>query len=481
MSDRLAAYRSLSLAERRTLLALGGLVLAGLALRTAFMLAYRPGFLGYPDTGAYFTGAGGDLFWDPLRVAGYSVFLRLGHALSSDLSFVTLVQHGLGIATALLLYGTVRRIGGPPWLGLVPAAVVLLGGDQLFFEHALLSESLYTFLTAAGIYTACRYLEGGWLAWALAAGALLALASTVRLAGLAVLVVGLAWLLLAVPVQPFSARLLKTAGAAIAGALVLFAYLAAAHDQTGSWSFAPNGGYNFYGRAATFADCSRFDPPSRTKVLCETRPSSQRPSPQWYIFFGPAVSHFGDPNDAPPKANVDAVTAFGREAALHQPLDWLVATARDFARYVTPDSHKGSDLPSTGDYAGSVLTDPDGIKNNLPKAAGYWNTRGLSVRKGLLGALRDYESATRIEGIPLALLLVLALLAPLACSGRERRAALLLAGTGLALLVVPVATVVYDGRFAVPAFGFVAGAAALGAWGLAGTIRRRRGGRLVGD
>jgi hypothetical protein len=40
---------------------------------------------------------------------------------------------------------------------------------------------------------------------------------------------------------------------------------------------------------------------------------------------------------------------------------------------------------------------------------------------------------------------------------------------------VPVLTINYDGRFAVPAFGFVAAAAAYGAWGLTGAIKRRRG------
>jgi hypothetical protein len=264
--------------------------------------------------------------------------------------------------------------------------------------------------------------------------------------------------------------------AAVAGALVLFGYLFAAHDQTGSWAFARNGGYTFYSRAATFADCSKFDPPARTEVLCEKRPPSQRPSPEWYVFFGPAVAHFGDPNGAPPRRNVDAVSDFGTTAALHQPLDWLDASASDFARYFASHSFKG-DRPSTRDYARVVFTDPEWIARNLPKAAGYWKgTHGLSVDKGLLGTLRDYESATRIEGFPLALLLVLALLAPLACSGRQRRAALLLAGTGVALLVVPVVTDVYNGRFAVPSFGFVAAAAGLGAWGLAGAVRRRRAG-----
>src|SRR5687767_13038198 len=136
--------------ERRVaVVGLGALLVAGLGLRLAFMLAYRPAFVGYSDTAVYISGAKGDLFWDPLRVAGYSAFLRVAHGISAELSFTTLVQHALGVGTALLLYATVRRVGGSPWMAFVPAAIVLLGGDQVFFEHALLSETLYTFLTAA--------------------------------------------------------------------------------------------------------------------------------------------------------------------------------------------------------------------------------------------------------------------------------------------------------------------------------------------
>jgi hypothetical protein len=478
LSDRLGSYRSLSVGERRTLLALGMLVLAGLVLRVCFMLAYRPAFLGYPDSGVYTTGARGELFWDPLRVVGYSVFLRLAHGLNSNLSFTILVQHGLGIATALFLYATVRRIGGPPWLGLVPAAVVLLGGDQLFFEHALLSETLYTFLTAAAVYAAARCLAGGRFAWPVACGVLLALAGTVRLAGVALLAIVVLWLLL-VPADRPRGRLLRPAVAAAAGALVLFGYLLVAHDQTGAWSFARHGAYHFYGRAATFADCSKFDPPAGTEVLCENTPPSRRPSAAWYIFSGPVVRHFDEPQVGhPPPEVVDKVEAFAREAALHQPLDWLQAAARDFTRYVSPGSFKGPmPAPSTSDYTRAQLTDPVWISRNLPNAEGYWTTSGIFVRDGRLDALRDYESVTRIEGPPLAVLLVLALLAPIACRGRERRGALLLAGTGLALLVVPVVTIYYDGRFAVPSFGFVAAAAGLGAWGLAERVISRRAGR----
>ncbi|MEA2353345.1 MAG: hypothetical protein QOJ14_1759, partial [Thermoleophilaceae bacterium] len=178
---------------RRVPLALAILLALGVALRILFMLAYRPALLGYPDTSVYLTGATGDLFWDPLRVVGYPAFLRLVRVFSSDLSFATLVQHGLGVATAVLLYVTVRRIGGPRWVALVPAAVVLLGGDQLFFEHAILSESLFGLLVAGALYAAVRVADGWW--WAAAAGVLVGLCTTVRLAGLVLAPLLAAWLL----------------------------------------------------------------------------------------------------------------------------------------------------------------------------------------------------------------------------------------------------------------------------------------------
>ena len=39
---------------------------------------------------------------------------------------------------------------------LVPAAVVLLGGSQIFLEHTPISETLFTFLMAAALYASAR-------------------------------------------------------------------------------------------------------------------------------------------------------------------------------------------------------------------------------------------------------------------------------------------------------------------------------------
>jgi hypothetical protein len=95
-------------------------------------------------------------------------------------------------------------------------------------------------------------------------------------------------------------------------------------------------------------------------------------------------------------------------------------------------------------------------------------------REPLFDFLKDYENVTAVEGAPMAIFLVLGLTAPIVLRGRERRAALLLGGMALAILVVPVATINYDGRLGVPAYGPLAAAAALGGWGIARRIGTRR-------
>ena len=459
--------------DRGPLVGLAVLLVAGVVLRVVAMYAYRPAFIGYPDTLEYTLGADGSLFADPFRTIGYPVFLRLVHAFSDHLSVTIVVQHGLGLATALLLFGAVRRSGAPAWLGLVPAAAILLGGDQILFEHAVLTEALYTFLTAAGGYAAVRCMDGSRVAWPAAAGALLATAATVRIAGVGLLPLLVLWMLFAVPGVGARERVLRGGVAAAAGAIVLLGYLIAAHAETDRWSFARTGAYNFYGRVSSFADCDRFDVPEGTRVLCDDTPPHERRAPQWYIFTGPAATEIGYPEHDVPRERVERISTFARRAALAQPLDWLDAAARDFARYVAPDEFgRPSNTPTARDYR-RLLVHPVGIPTNYHEVDAYWTIPGVRYRDDLFDFLKDYESVTAIEGIPMAVLLLLTLAAPVALRGRERRAAVLLGGIGLAVLVIPVVTINYDGRLGVPAYGPLAAAAALGALGTARAVRAR--------
>jgi hypothetical protein len=450
------------------------LVVGGIALRVVAMYGYRPAFIGYPDTREYALGADGDLWADPFRTVGYPFFLRVLHVFSDHLSFVIVVQHLLGIATALLLFATVRRAGGPVWLGLLPAGVVLLGGDHVLFEHAVLTESLYTFLTVAALYAGVRCLDGSVLAWPALAGLLLGLAATVRIAGLVLVPLLALWLLLLPATRGLRERALRGGAAAAAGGAVLLTYLVIAHAETDHWSFARTGAYNFYGRVSSFADCDEFDEPAGTEVLCVEEPPHERRAPQWYIFTGPAATQIGYPEVEQSRETMSDLRTFSRRAALAQPLDWLDAAARDFARYVSPDSFaRPANTPTARDYR-RLLNHPVGIPTNYQEVDDYWTIPGVRYRAPLFDFLKDYENVTAVEGPPMGIFLLLTIAAPFALRGRERHAALLLGGAALTILVVPVVTINYDGRLGVPAYGPLAAAAALGAWGVAQRIRRRR-------
>ena len=71
----------------------------------------------------------------------------------------------------------------------------------------------------------------------------------------------------------------------------------------------------------------------------------------------------------------------------------------------------------------------------------------------------------------MALLLLLALAAPILTRGDERRAALLFFSATVVLLAGPVFLSEYDYRFTIPAFGPLAATAAIGAWAMFHRVR----------
>jgi hypothetical protein len=127
--------------RRPDLVALAAVLAIGLALRIWLTVVWHPAITGYPDSGVYFEDAHAGVWSDPLRTVGYGMLLAALHWISPHLLLVTIVQHAIGLASAVLMYLTVRTIGGPRWLGVVPAATLARSGDELFVEHAALSET----------------------------------------------------------------------------------------------------------------------------------------------------------------------------------------------------------------------------------------------------------------------------------------------------------------------------------------------------
>src|ERR1700677_532406 len=147
-------WQALDRSSRVTQVGLLALLAGAIGVRVWFMVSYPTAFMGFPDSGEYVLAAAQDIFRDTQHPAGYPFFLRLVHHLSDGLSFTILVQHAIGLATGLLLYEAVRRTGAPAWLGLLPAAFVFFRGTGLFLESSLLSDPLFAFLQAVGVYAA---------------------------------------------------------------------------------------------------------------------------------------------------------------------------------------------------------------------------------------------------------------------------------------------------------------------------------------
>ena len=471
--------------ERR--IAVGGLVavlFAGAIVRGLFMAAWSPAFMGWPDAKSYIDVSQSELFGNPLRPAGYPLFLAGLNAIWTNIHFVVAVNHVLGLATAVVLYATVVRAGGPRWLGLVPAAIVALGGDQVFLEHSVLSETLFTFLTAVGVYAAVRCADRPSWAWPAIAGVVLACSASVRVVGLATIVIVCLWLLIGSS-GALRRRVASTAVAALGALVILSAYWIAEYSTVGAVGMSRNGDYHLYGRVAPFADCSKFTPPRGTEVLCETTPRSQRPIVDAYIFsywHSPAVRAFNSPFDATPEASAK-VGDWARAVVMAQPGDYLLEVGAGMLRYVAPESdwlHGYGGGPGYAALTGrNMLLNPNFQSHAIDSLQLYygWSHPDYEKRPGLLAGLRKYERITRIQGPVFVVLALLSLAGPLLARGRRRRVALLLSFVAWALLTAPVATLEFSARTAVPGFGFLGAAAAVGGFVLVRAVRQRRAGR----
>lgn len=464
-------------ARRPETIALGLVFLAGLALRLYFIDRWRPALVGFPDSAIYIEDALTGVFNNPLRVGGYSEFLRLLHGIRPHLSFVIFVQHLMGLASGLLLYGALRRLRFSGWVALVPAAVVMLGGSEIFIEHAPLTEALFIFLVDLALYALARVWSGrrAW-GWALLAGLALGAAVDVRSVGLLLLPVLVLAAALLAPERTWRWRAACAALVLLAAAVPIEGYLQAHKESQGYGGFTGAGYFDLYARVAPFAECSKFTPPAGTAKLCIHIPRSQRPGHDVWEFTGasPAVQAYGEPDITVPKPGENSqLRAFAEAAVLAQPLTYLEYVGRDLLRIVDPSfpsSPYGATGPASGGYGGGpqhlvdYYLDPSSLAAIDPLLAAYYP--GDGTIHGNVSFLLSYERDTRIEGPLMALALLLAFAAPLLTRGRQRRAALLFLFATVVLLAGPIFTSEYDYRFTIPAFGPLAATAAIGGWAL---------------
>lgn len=466
-----------------TFVAVAAILAAGLLLRAGLMAFYTPTVFNYygGDSTRYMrldsVGISG-LFGDNAMPAGYPAFLGLLRDIVAWLPLTTAIQHLLGLAAAALLYAAVVRAGAPRWAALLPLAVVALSGDQLFLEHGIFTEALWIPMLALGLYFLARSTSApDARRWLIAGGVALACSVLVRHVSLLLPVVLAVWAGLALPGSR-STRLKNVCAVLLPALLVLGAYFVVAKPIAGGNSgLTENQGFSLYGRVGQFADCKKFTPPEGTRQLCVATPPAQRPGPFFWTFSEQSPIRTKMAFDAYDSDDQRTLSRFGRAAILGQPVDYLEAVGKDFARFFVPTL--GTPRPDSGSDAEQMSfesTVPTAQGASATDLADQFDEAYSGVGSGVahqtartfFGA---YQSLFRVQGLLTLLLIVLTVVGCWLGRGTLRAGAFLFLIAGMTLLVFPPLFSSYDVRYSVPPIDLLAAGAAFGLAVLAARMR----------
>jgi 4-amino-4-deoxy-L-arabinose transferase-like glycosyltransferase len=400
-------------------------------------------------------------FEDRQHPAGYALIVAvLGDIVRSPVLPVV-VQHLAGLTSGLLMFGATRRVSGSQWAGLLPAAIVLINVDVVYLEQTIMSETWAVLSISVGLYAAVRATEAvaGSKWWGLACGSALALGVTVRSATL--LLIPVVVLVLAFwrphPLRRWRQSLAPALAVAAAAAIVLVAYASASAANGERFGISPAPGWYLYGRVAQFADCSQFTPPPGTEVLCDSRPPDERPGASTYLFAPDAVvqREFGPFGD-----NDDLVGDWASRALRAQPEDFVSLAWEYVGAYWVPSSPRstlGSGLDPQLDPRARGFFMPV-VEDNLMAYYGDFDPQRFEAG---LDLLRSVQQLTRFGGTALSIATVLVLLGLIVGDRRSRLGVAMFGIGGLALLVAPILTGAYVGRYTVPMAAPMMAAAAI--------------------
>jgi hypothetical protein len=445
---------------------------AGVVLRLVIMVVYRPTHWQWIDAVRFARIDPPGLFDDFWMPAGYPVFLKVTHGIWNEV-FVTIgAQHALGVLSAWLLYDAVRHTGAPRWVGLVPAGIVLFGGDWLYLEHILMAETLYITAVAFTVWAAVRALASERpVLYCAIAGVGLAAAVLTRGGAGALFPVIAVWLVVVVK-GGWRGRALALAAFGGVTIGLIGGYAALAH--TGRYSgLADMSGWNLYARVAPFADCRRFSPPPGTAVLCESSDPETRPGPFFYAWQPDAPSYR---NFALNPTSSQKLGGFARTALVAQPLDYMRAVAKDMVRYVDPSFGAKREWAGIESPLFSFENHTPGLEGQLAAEFTRDYAGTLPSNRGWDKVLAGYQRTFRLGGVVLLATLVLGCLSLALTAGIQRRVAILCLVVGVVLMAVPVMVLSWDIRYGVPGETLLPVPAVLGATGIVRRLRRREPG-----
>ena len=440
----------------------------GALARILVSATYWPAFWFF-DGGRYIEVA---RYWAPdtQRPYGYSAFLRL-FDWSGSLATVTIFQHVLGLGIATAVYAFLRHRGVATWLAVLGSAPVALDAYQIAIEQYVLAETLFTALLLAGVVLLLWRTRPS-LPMVAVAGAAFACAGLTRTVGLPLVAVAIGYLLL----RRLGWR--HVVLFVLAWAIPVTGYVGWYHHTYNTYALGQYQGRFLYGRVATFVDCKKLKLNAQQRSLCPAEPLGHRHNPSFYVW------NFSSPQFQYPLTSDDHVfDAFAKNAIIHQPGDYLWMVVSETAGYFNL-----RDYPvCTGDW---VLPNTKRLHCH-PKMSGNYGfdtemaSPGYRKPNVFTAIANTYHHYVYLPGMLWGAAIVLSVRAGISDWRQRRRrrsdqngrdtprpdgAALFLAALGLSLLVLAVATSMFDYRYGVPTLVLLPPAGAI-AWQL---LRSRR-------
>ena len=311
------------------------LALLALVPRAAAALAFRPALL-TADSFLYMTEAAHGTL-GTIRPSGYSLLLDLLQPLPHPLLAVTTVQHLMGIAIAVIVYGMLRYRGLPAWGASLAALPTLFDPREIALESYILPDTLYNLilLLAVALLLTKRVPR----LWQCAlAGLFVAYVSVLRGNGLPLAVIFAAFIL----VRRVGWR--AFAAAAVAFAVPLLSYVLMFQAAYGQLNITESDGLFLWSRTTSFANCAIIKPPRELAPLCpnrEKKVAPARPAPPWSVnallsepspadyLWAPDAWWRHDKYPGVNKYNNKLGMRFAIDAIEAQPLDYLRVAARD--------------------------------------------------------------------------------------------------------------------------------------------------------
>jgi hypothetical protein len=461
----------------------------GAFLRLLAVLGY-PGALWFAGDSYVYVGAALRPTPDRSKTTGYSFFLR---ALLPFHSFtlVTVIQHLMGLAVAVMIYVLLRRNSVPKLWSTAATLPVLLDGYIIEDEHMIMAEALFTFLLMVALLLILWRRDMKW--WnALVAGLLIGYAVDVRTEGAIVLLVFPLFVL----VRGWRTHGWKHLTGWLAGVLMAIgclipvgAYMGWFHHETGHYGVSEATGFYLWGRVSSFANCAVIKPTGKQAIVCPAQPISQRTPPGNWIWHAPpfhsGVNTIGSPVSA---ANNQLLTDFAIHAVEAQPLGYVktvvkgTALSFGFPRIAYPGA-------GTTYYYSFHLHYKTSTYSTLPPNNHVWITGGTAYHDWLSYGHQAPGRVITVFAAPILLwnrlvftygpLLALIFLAGLGglfsirrTAGRRitgfrlrwapRGTTMLPWVTAVALLVFPIAIADFDYRYLLPVIPFACLAAGLG-------------------